>query len=124
MNMYRMLKFKMLERMVWSVIKIIPFPKKLQNLPLAPIGISTATCHSHVPFLLCSLYSLYFYTKQRFPVYIVNDGTLTQGDYRLLTTRLPCIIDDVSTREKRLKKNVVPFPVFISLPILSRHICS
>jgi hypothetical protein len=51
-------------------------------------GIVTITCHDHVFFLIICIKSFLFFTKLKLPVFVVDDGSLLDGDIRVLKKHL------------------------------------
>lgn len=52
------------------------------------IGITTLLCHDHVFFYLLSIKSFFYFTKLNLPVFVVDDGSLTELDARLLNRHI------------------------------------
>ncbi len=59
--------------------------KKLNKFPLHNMGISILLCHKDVHLALICLSSLFYFSKKKFPVFILDDGSLTDFDTELLT---------------------------------------
>lgn len=50
----------------------------------ADIGICTLLCHDHIYFYLISVKSFFYFTKLELPVFVVDDGSMTNEDVQLL----------------------------------------
>jgi len=69
-------------------------------------GISTVLCHHHVLMYVFGLRSLFFYSKMEFPLYVIDDGSLTTKDIRFIQKHLPVRVERNSRQKtKRILGN-------------------
>jgi lipopolysaccharide biosynthesis glycosyltransferase len=69
------------------------------------VGITTIIKHEHVNMLLFSLYSLYYFLRQKLPCTVIDDGTLTDDDIR----RISLIFIGIHIiRAEQAKKLIIP----------------
>jgi hypothetical protein len=83
-----------------------------QNLPMlfptyttptnTAVNIVTLLCHKDVYMFLYAIHSFFYFTKQSFPVTIINDGTLTKGDIQLLRRHFFITLFTTNHIEKKL----------------------
>lgn len=69
-------------------------------------GVVVMLCHEHVPMLIGSLSSFYYFLKQYIPCLIIDDGSLTQKDRQKILSLFQNIkiIDSSKSKEIALKK--------------------
>lgn len=73
------------------------------------LGISTLLCHNNVNLFIWNLTSFFHFSEMAFPVYIVNDGTLTEADCQKIKKHFNAVIESNQTSEKRIYRLIKPY---------------
>ncbi len=68
------------------------------------VGICTLLCHDHIDFFICNIQSLFYQIKENFPIYVVDDGTLTPQDIHKLNKHFTLIYESHTSSERRMIK--------------------
>ncbi len=107
---------KILNLLIWLyrnvyrflVISIVELSKKkTSNFPQTKVGISMLLCHKDVHLALLCLSTLTYFSETRFPIFILDDGSLTKLDCELLKKFFDCNImyrKEANIFEKDIKK--------------------
>ncbi len=74
------------------------------------VGVCSLLCHRDVYMFIINIFSLSYFTKSGYSVYIVDDGTLTVSDKRLLRRMLYVKIEEHSTATKKINTLLKAFP--------------
>lgn len=67
------------------------------------IGITTLLCHRDIWRAMYCWSSLFYYLGYSLPIYIADDGSLTEHDKHILRKKFRVVIEDVGDREKRAR---------------------
>ncbi len=97
---------------IWAHRRLIALtPAVHLPKPTTSIGICTLLCHDHVFLFLSNIKSLYFFGGILLPVAIIDDGTLTIEDIRLLRKHLiNCRIISRQTADNSIPSLLAKFP--------------
>ena len=87
--------------------RLVRFISPRRNYPLSnEVGICTVLCHQDVAKFFYCISSFFYQTKHAYPAYIIDDGTLSKADYRIINQLLPHVtieaIQSVIQKSKRL----------------------
>lgn len=77
------------------------------------VGICTLLCHRDVQMFLYNISSFFFATERVFPIYIIDDGTLTNYDKILLKKKLNAEIESSVSAEVKVIKELAKFPYIL-----------
>src|SRR5258708_2928616 len=89
------------------VFEFVPSFFPIKKAGSSEIGICMLLCHKDVTMALYSLQSLFFQTGYSLPIYIIDDGTLTESDYHKLEKLHKVTIDK---KQEALSKIGKKFP--------------
>lgn len=67
------------------------------------LGMTTLLCHRDVWRAMYCWSSLFYYLGYSLPIYIADDGSLTEHDKDILRRKFRVVIEEVGNREKRAK---------------------
>jgi hypothetical protein len=95
----------MIHILYWIIAKLLK-PRKVQQWS-DDVGVSILLGHEFVTMAIYTLFSFFYVMRKNFPVYIVEDGSLTRDDINLFNRLFTVKIESVKTRNRRMKKTLL-----------------
>lgn len=105
------LKKKIREFLFKFLVRFFPH-NQAQSPQDNSIGITTLLCHRDVDMSIYSLSSFFYSAGRSFPVFIIDDGSLTKNDKKKLSTFFTVIIPSKEWCDTRMKKLLKSYPFF------------
>ncbi len=120
------IQYRFIRVLLYIFIPLLHFPSVKTSY--GKVGMTTLLCHRDVPYFFYSLASFWFFLKERLPVYVVDDGTLSRFDKWLIRFFLHLDINSVTEVDKHAAKYLKPYQMLYQFrfdndsPILRKKI--
>ncbi len=96
--MKKLFKFFLFKNLIWF------FESKNKVYNYADFGICTLLCHRDVDLFIYNLMSLFYQLKRIYPIFIVNDGTLTTPDIFRLKRLFKIHVESSISADKKMRQ--------------------
>ncbi len=98
-----------------KILKMLAyFLPSAKSSAVTDFGIGMLLCHHDVPNVIYSLHSFFYQMKDSFPVYVIDDGSLTEEDMSILHKKFTITIERASSVLSRFKKKYKRWERFIT----------
>lgn len=83
------------------------FPKKNNFIKSSNVGVVTLLCHSHTEMFIYALKSLFYQLQTNLPVLVIDDGTLTNRDVKMLYSHFDLTIKPRHNADKEMSLKLI-----------------
>ncbi len=99
----------LLKRIIFWIVVNFMLPAKKEK-PGEDLGLSMLLCHRDIDLSIFSITSFFYFLGRNLPLYIINDGTLTQDDIAKINRHFFANIISPERSDKKVAKIIKNYP--------------